>query len=135
MKKTLLAIVSIVSGCFFVYAQSNVGLGSGVPAGGGINSAAFSPLVSLIGEVQKLLNRALPLLVSLSVLGFFWFMLRFIWVGLDKPEERKKARDGVMWSLLSIFVMVALWGIIVFIANAVGVSVGGEMQEFRLPGT
>jgi apolipoprotein N-acyltransferase len=126
MKKTLLTITTIVSSCFFVLAQSSLTTTSAV---------TFSPVVSLITQIQRVLDRVLPLLVSLSVIGFFWFMLRFVWVGVDNPEERKKARTGVMWSLLTIFVMVSLWGIITFIASTLGVGVGGEMLEFRLPGT
>jgi hypothetical protein len=62
-------------------------------------------------------------------------MLQFIWKGADNPEERKKAQVGIMWSLGAIFLMVAVWGIMVLISRTIGIQLGGDMQEFKIPGT
>jgi hypothetical protein len=125
MKKTLLTLSTIVSSCFFVSAQ--VSISTGAPL--------FNTIVRLVGVIQKILDRAVPLLLSLAVLGLFWFMLLFVWKGADNPDERTKAKVGVAWSLGAIFMMVAIWGIIAFIATTLGVSLGGEMENFRIPGT
>jgi Na+/H+-dicarboxylate symporter len=120
MKKTLLTISTIVGSCFFVEAATA--------------SADFSPVVKFIGEIQKVLDRLVPFLISLAVLGLFYFMLQFIWKGADNPEERNKARVGVGWSLVAIFLMVGIWGVISFVAYSIGITPGGEMGSFKLPG-
>lgn len=96
---------------------------------------AFTPLERIINLVQTLLDRAVPLLISLAILGFFCLLLMFIWKGPENPDIRQKTKQGMMWSLLAIFMMVAIWGIISFISSTLGIGLGGEMQEFRLPGT
>jgi membrane protease YdiL (CAAX protease family) len=105
---------------FFVFAQAPL--------------VTFSPITNLINEFQKILERLVPFLISLAVVGFFWFMMKFIWVDVDKPEARQKARVGMAWSIGAIFIMIALWGIITFIASTVGISTGGTMQGFKVPG-
>lgn len=120
MKKTLLTISLIVNSGFFVFAQAS--------------AVTFSPITNLIKEFQKVLDRLVPLMVSLAVIGLFWFLVKFIWKDVDNPEERKKARVGMAWSIGAIFIMIALWGIIAFIASTVGVSTGGTMQGFKVPG-
>ncbi len=125
MKKTLLTISLIVSSCFFVSSQVSP------PAG----SVTFTPITGFIAMLQQLLDRAVPLLISLAVLGLFWFLLQFIWKGANNPEERKKAREGAMWSIFAIFLMVGVWGIITLISVTLRIQLGGEMQDFKIPGT
>lgn len=122
MKKTLLTVSLIVSSCFFVSAES--------PA-----DVTFTPVMRIFAMIQDIMDRLVPILISVAVLGLFWFMLLFVWKGANNPDERKKARDGVMWSLLAIFLMVAVWGILALISTTLGIDMGGEMQEFKLPGT
>lgn len=119
MKKTLLTIFTIVGGFFSVYAASPVN---------------FSPIVSFIEVLQKILDRFVPLLISLAILGFFWFILLFVWKGSESAEYRAKAKVGAAWSLGSIFVMIAIWGIIELIAYTLGITLGGDMGTFKLPG-
>lgn len=127
MKKTLLTISTIVSSCFFVTAQ--------LSPSGSVGGVTFSPLTTLIGKIQEILDRLVPFLISLAVVGLFWFMLKFVWKGADNPDERKKAKEGVMWSLFAIFLMVGIWGIMKFISYTLGIGLGGEIQEFKIPGT
>lgn len=121
MKKTVLTISSIVSTCFFVFAQTG--------------GAFFTPATSLIGAADRVISSLLPLLVGVGLAGFFWFMVVFIWKAADNPTEREKAKKGMAWSIGAIFVMVSVWGIIIFFSNMFGIGLGGEMPGFVLPGS
>ncbi len=126
MKKTSLIISTIISGCFFVTAQITQTSGSTV-----IN---YTPFTSLIALIQSVFNRLVPLIIGIAVLGFFWFIIQFIWMAKDNPEAQNKAKQGIMWSLIALFCIVCVWGIIQMVAGILGVEVGGSAGPFKLPG-
>ncbi len=129
MKKKLLAIFPLAGSFFSVYAQ--LGQTSTAPS---TFSTSFTPILSLIAFAQTILNKLVPFTIGLAVLAFFWFLVLFIWKASDNPTEQAKLKSGMLWSIIALFVMVAIWGIVGFIANMLGVQVGGSMPGFKLPG-
>jgi hypothetical protein len=128
MKKTLLAIISTASGCFFSYAQiQSPGITSAVASGSG----AFTRFIL---SLQNILNKLVPLTIGFAFVGFLWFLVVFIWKSVDNPAERQKAKEGIMWSIVALFVMMSVWGIVAWLANLLGTGVGGSMPPFKLPG-
>ncbi len=128
MKKLPLYISIGMSGIFSCYAQ---GIGQFTPV---TTTVTFSPFTSLIALLQKILGVLTPLIIGIALLGFFWFLIIFIWKSVDNPEERKKAISGMTWSIIALFCMVAVWGIIQFAAHFLGIGLGGQPGEFKLPG-
>ncbi len=120
MKKTLLTISVIVSNCFFAFAV--------------VSGVVFTPVESIINKSRDLLDKVLPLLIGIGMIGFFWYMVVFVWLSVDNPTERQKAKVGMAWALGAMFLMVGIWGIIAFISSTLGTGLGGEMQPFKLPG-
>jgi hypothetical protein len=158
MKK--IVITTMVAGLSFAFAfaqltgvsgtiggtpvQVNVNQGgiTGVAIGGGsavnqtqgqINGSA---LLQLLGLAQIIVIRLVPFLIGLAVVAFFWFLVTYIWGNNDKPEDKAKNARSMGWSILAIFVMVSVWGIITFIATLTGIGHGGGGDSFapRLPG-
>ena len=79
----------------------------------------FGELVKIFTD---LIGMALPLLVGLSVLVFFFGLVKFISrVGGDVKavEEGKKL---MIWGLAALFVMVSIWGILRFFYGGIGFS-------------
>ncbi len=124
MKKTLLTTSLFVSSFFLTFAQVS----------SNVTGTSFAPILSLVALAQTVLNKLLPFTIGLATVAFFWFLVKFIWMANDNPDEQIKAKSGILWALLALFVMVAVWGIIGFIANLIGVQVGGTMSGFKLPG-
>lgn len=106
--------------------------GSGAQAGSLLSSN--NPLINILKLLQLLATRLVPFLIGLAVLAFFWFLVEFIWKGRSDPTEQTKARSGMGWSLLALFIMVSVWGIIVFAGSVTGIKQGGNMTGFNLPG-
>jgi hypothetical protein len=129
MKKTSLIIATIVSGCFFVFAQITQSSG-----GSGSSTINYSPFTALIALIQSVFNRLVPLIIGIAVLGFFWFIIQFIWMAKDNPDAQNKAKTGIMWSLIALFCIVCVWGIIQLLASILGIGLGGSAQQFKLPG-
>ncbi|MEN9881455.1 MAG: hypothetical protein RLZZ308_638 [Candidatus Parcubacteria bacterium] len=106
----------------------------GVPISIGVGGYSGSGVLGILGLLQKIVERLVPLLIGTAILAFFWFLILFIWKGADNPDTRKKMTGGMMWSIVAIFVMVSVWGIIYFLGNILGISQGGSIDGFRLPG-
>ena len=78
---------------------------------------------TLLKSVGSLINTALPIVVGLALLGFFWGLAMFIF-GANDEEKRKEGRSIMIWGVVALFVMVAVWGLVNFIGSAVGVVPG-----------
>lgn len=113
------------------------GSGNGVTNGGGYGFGPgqnFGGVLGLITLAGVILSRLVPLLIGVAMLAFFWFLIEFIWKGKDSSDEQAKGKKGMMYSILAIFVMVSIWGIVAFIGNILGINQGGTMSGFNLPG-
>ncbi len=106
MKNTLTAI-SIFFGTFFV-----------ASAQGQVNG---SWLLSLLNLAQTVVNKLSPILVTLALLAFFWFLIQFIWKGAENPKAHQDGMKGMGYAILALFVMVSIWGIIATLQSIFGV--------------
>ena len=75
-----------------------------VPAVAG--AVTFLDTLNLVNTV---LNAAIPMLITLALIYFFWGLISYIGSG---DENKEKARDIMIYGILSLFVMVSIWGII-----------------------
>lgn len=112
----------------------NGGNGNGTQFGNGLGFQNQGGILGLISLAQMVVARSVPLLIGLALLAFFWFLIEFIWKGKDSPEEQKKSKAGMFWSIIALFVMVSVWGIITFMGSVLGVRQGGTIGGFVLPG-
>jgi hypothetical protein len=99
-----------------------------------LNLGQGGQLLNIFNLVQTLVARAVPLLIGIALLAFFWFLIEFIWKGRDNPEEQKKSKAGMGWAILALFVMVSVWGIIGFMGNILGINQGGTIKGYKNPG-
>lgn len=112
--KKLLTIISISAlGTATAFAQQQA-----------VNGTA---LLSLLSLVQEIVSRLTPLLIGLAVLAFFWFLVQFIWKGGESGEKKESSLKGMGFSILALFVMVSIWGLVGFLGNLVGVGQGGTV--------
>jgi hypothetical protein len=107
MKKVILVALALVPA--FAFAQTL----------GGIET-----LVRSIGRVVEL---ALPVVVGLALLAFFWGLVKFIFAQ-GNEEAKADAKKIMLWGLIALFVMVAVWGLIRFAQSALGLQEGGGEQ-------
>lgn len=77
--------------------------------------------LQLLALAQVVVNRLSPILVTVALLAFFWFLIKFI-TNSDNPGEQVKSKKGIMWSILALFVMVSIWGIIGSLQNIFGIN-------------
>ena len=107
MKKILLSISFFTGSTLLVSAQA-----------GQVNGR---PLIDLLNLAQVIVNRLSPIAVTVALLAFFWFLIQFIWKASESAEAKNMSVKGMWYSILALFVMVSIWGIIAFLQNLFGV--------------
>ncbi len=89
---------------------------------------------NLLKSVGRLVDTALPIVVGIALLGFFWGLAMFVFSAND-PEKHAEGRNIMIWGVVALFVMVAVWGLVRFVGSAVGISQeGGTASIPTVPG-
>lgn len=89
------------------------------------SAQTLSNVQTLLNSIKNLVSLALPIVVGLALLGFFWGLMKFIFAAGDegKKDEGKRV---MIYGVIALFVMVAVWGLVGFIASSLDIETGGE---------
>ncbi len=68
-----------------------------------------------------ILNPIITLLFALAVVYFLWGVSQFI-LNSESDEAREKGKMHMIWGIVGIFIMIAVFGIIRLIANTFGLD-------------
>lgn len=117
MKKSIIGLLGVSGGLFVALAQS-------APSAGGYQ------LLNLLSLAQTLVSRAVPFLIGLAMVTFFYGLVLFMWKGKEGGENLDKAKRFMAYSIGAIFIMVSLWGIIYFLQNILGIQ---DIENIRGP--
>ncbi len=114
-------------------ADSNImlgGSGSNSAVGAGLDKGTYSelnqkpnytpggsgvPKLSLEGVVLWLvgiMNQLVYVIIGAALVMFLYGILRLSFVDGQKPEAREQARKFMFWGIVSLFVMVSVWGLV-----------------------
>lgn len=110
MKKTFTAVLLasyVLLLPYTAFAQQNTPHASTLT--GMSTTATFATLVS--NTIVKTINLIIPVLLSLAILFFFIGIVKYI-ASAGDTKARTTGRDTFIWSLLGIFIIVTLWGIL-----------------------
>ena len=78
-------------------------------------------------SVGRLIDIALPIVVAIGLLAFFWGLVKFIFAG---EEAKKEGQHLMIWGLVALFVMVSVWGILRFFYSDLGFD---SVSSFGIP--
>ncbi len=88
---------------------------------------------TLIGSIGRVVALALPIVVAIALLAFFWGLVKFIFAQ-GNEESKADAKRIMLWGIIALFVMVSVWGLVRFIGNALGVQQGDTIIVPKVPG-
>lgn len=91
----------------------------------------LTPLQNTISQIGDLVNAIIPILVALASLYFIYGVVKY--VVAKGPEDKERARDTIIYGIIGLFAVVAVWGIIALLANLLGVETGGAAPDFDVP--
>ncbi|HBB49759.1 TPA: hypothetical protein DEQ22_02940 [Candidatus Nomurabacteria bacterium] len=72
-------------------------------------------LSSILCRIAELLNYVLPVLIVLGVVYLVWGVVRYM-IG-DSEEAKKKGKDGIIFGIIGLVVIVSLWGLVYIVVN------------------
>ena len=88
---------------------------------------------TLIKSIGNLVEIALPIVVALGLIGFFWGLVKYIFAQGDETAKTD-AKRIMLWGVVALFVMVSVWGLVRFVGNAFGINQGGTVTLPSVPG-
>ncbi len=83
----------------------------GLPLVSFAQSLNLSPVSKLIGAIAAVIGTLVPILVTLGLVVFLWGLVKYLW-GHGGKADIDGAKKLMKWGLLTLFVMVSVWGII-----------------------
>jgi len=85
--------------------------------GGVTCGVPITDLASLIDWATCLLMQSVvPLLVALSLAGFVYGVIKFF-MNPDNEEKKKNGKSFMLWGIISLFVIVSIWGLVGILSN------------------
>lgn len=79
----------------------------------------LQPITSLVVAVGAIIKLLIPILIGIAIIVFFWGLVKYI---KDAGEGHEQGRNIMIAGLVSLFVMVSLWGIIQFAGQALNIN-------------
>lgn len=90
---------------------------------------SLSNLSTLLDSFGNLVEKALPIVVAIALLAFFWGLVKYIFT-----DAKEKGTQLMLWGIVALFVMVSVWGLVKFVGNAFGVSQDTTVPLPTVPG-
>jgi hypothetical protein len=84
---------------------------------------------ALILRAADIIDILINISIGAALLVFFWGLVKYIFRS-DNPKEKDTGKNIMIWGVISLFVMVSVWGIIKFVQKDLGLS-----SNTTLPGT
>jgi len=103
-------------------------LGFALPVVAFAQTGNLSNISALLRNVGDIVNLALPIIVAVALLFFFYGLAKFILASGDE-EARKQGKHIMIWGVVALFVMVSVWGLVAFLGNALGISQGQSLPN------
>jgi hypothetical protein len=129
MKKYIVTTLLALGACVHAFAI-DISFSFGTSA---TNNTGLSLINNLITQANGIVAKLVPLTVGLGLVAFFWYLVKFIWKADEDPKAREEGLKGMGYSILAIFVMVSIWGIIALMGSMLGIGQGGSGLQIEMP--
>lgn len=87
---------------------------------------------SILSEISSIINLIIPLLIAIALIVFIVGVIKYITAGADE-EKRKEARNTIIYGVIGLFAIVAVWGLVGVISSTFGIDTGGSIDIPQLP--
>jgi hypothetical protein len=82
----------------------------------------------IIDDINTLVDALLPLVMGLALLFFLWGVFVYFIFGASDEEKRETGKKFMIYALVGLVLMVAVWGIVQLLINILGVDQGTTVE-------
>ena len=79
---------------------------------------------SIFTQVQGFVNLLIPFMFVLAFLFFLFGLVKFMF-SAGNEDAKDTGKRIMIWGIVVLFVMVAVWGIVNLVSNLTGIGLGG----------
>ncbi len=72
--------------------------------------------------IGKIINPVTAIVISLIIMYFFFNSATYLFKTDKSSEERAKIMQSLLWSVVVLFILVAIWGIVKMIASTLSLE-------------
>jgi zinc transporter ZupT len=91
-----------------------------VAAAGAPNVGAIQPYSNaIIGIINNVL---VPLIFGVAFIVFLYGVFRYFILGAANEEDREKGKQLILWGLIGLVVMIAVWGLVLVVMRTFGLT-------------
>ena len=84
----------------------------------------------ILTQMRGILGSVIPVLMVLATIVFIWGVIKYV-LSAGSDDRKKEAKNLIIWGLIALFVIVAMWGLV----NVIGSTFGVEEPKIpRVPG-
>ncbi len=124
MKKKLIVLSGFVLG---LAPTISLAATTGV-SGVNCTSVSVGTIDYILCRTNTLLTTVVPILIALGVIYFVWGVITYV---IASDEEAKKAgRDRIIYGIIGLAVIVAVWGLVKILVTTFGVSDSTQIINF-----
>jgi len=87
-------------------------------------------LCDIVDEIKVIAVGIIILLIIVATVVFIWGVLKYILAG-GSEQRKKEGQSMIMWGLIGLFILVAMWGLVIILENTFGIEEGNIP---KLPG-
>lgn len=85
---------------------------------------------SVINLINKLISFAFPTLTAIAVIVFIYTLIKYI---MADPAEKENDRKGLIYSLVALFIIMSLFGVIRLGQNLFGIAGSNTIDSSQVP--
>ncbi len=90
---------------------------------------AVRDIPQLINLFVNILNQVSYLLIAVAVVIFLYGVVQYITAG-GNEEKRKEAKNTMIWGIVSLFVMIAMWGFVRLLQNTFDLDIESPFSPY-----
>lgn len=93
---------------------------------------AFTPVIvlavttinSAVTTIGNIFDLVVPILMVVASVVFIWGIISYI-LAAGSDDRKKEAKNLIIWGLVALFVIVAMWGLVQILGKTFGVESTG----------
>jgi hypothetical protein len=101
-----------------------------------VTFAALNGLKGLLIELLGMMNTVVAVVFGFALVFFFWGGAQFILNDAGNDKTREEGKKKILWSVIALFIMFSIYGILRMIGNLTGISTNGGVSPtsiYNLP--